>query len=383
MSGRVLFYTQHLLGIGHLMRSLRITAAMVRSGVHVEMVIGGTPVSGLGADGARITQLPPLNAGPAGFSTLVAADGSAPDQAYMAERQRLLFEALDRARPDALLIEAYPFARRMLRTELLPLIERARTSSPRPLILSSVRDILQVNPRADRRREVVDLIVRLFDAVLVHGDPAFARLDETFPETPEIADKIRYTGFVGPEPASATIDRPADVIISAGGGAVGFDLLMRALEAKPMTALREARWLAVTGPRMPDAERATVTDLGRTVGAEVMAFLPDLPAWLARARLAVSQAGYNTVVDLLAGRCRAVLVPFAEGGETEQTERATRLSRARLAVHLPPEDISAAQIATAIDAAARLPEVPPGAYDLTGAANTARIVQDLIRGRSA
>jgi predicted glycosyltransferase len=383
MSARVLFYTQHLLGIGHLMRSLRITAAMVRAGLDVELVIGGTPVSGIGVDGARITLLPPLNAGPAGFSALVTVDGSAPDGAHMAERRRLLFDALERARPDALLIEAYPFARRMLRTELLPLIERARASNPRPLIISSVRDILQVNPRADRRREVVELTTRLFDAVLVHGDPAFARLDETFPETPEIADKIIYTGFVGPEPPSAMIDRKADVIISAGGGAVGFDLLMRALEAKPMTGLSDARWLAVTGPRMPDAERAAVTTLGGTVGAEVISFLPDLPAWLAQARLAIAQAGYNTVADLLAGRCRAVLVPFAEGGETEQTERATRLARARLAVHLPPEDISAARIALAIDAAARLPEIPPGAYDLTGAATTARLVGDLIHGRSA
>ena len=43
---------------------------------------------------------------------------------------------------------------------------------------------------------------------------------------------------------------------------------------------------------------------------------------LRRCRVSVSQAGYNTVLDILAARAAAVVVPFAAERETEQTLRA-------------------------------------------------------------
>ena len=44
MTGGVLFHVQHLLGIGHLQRSLRIAEALVDAGIAVTLVHGGTPV---------------------------------------------------------------------------------------------------------------------------------------------------------------------------------------------------------------------------------------------------------------------------------------------------------------------------------------------------
>ncbi len=43
---------------------------------------------------------------------------------------------------------------------------------------------------------------------------------------------------------------------------------------------------------------------------------------MAQADVSVSQAGYNTVADMLVARCRAVLIPYAQDGETEQSDRA-------------------------------------------------------------
>jgi predicted glycosyltransferase len=68
------------------------------------------------------------------------------------------------------------------------------------------------------------LVQAHFDRVLVHGDPDFVSLEDTFPLTSEISDKIVYTGIVAPpEPADAS--EVYDIIASAGGGAVGMDLL--------------------------------------------------------------------------------------------------------------------------------------------------------------
>ena len=51
-------------------------------------------------------------------------------------------------------------------------------------------------------------------------------------------------------------------------------------------------------------------------------FRKDLAGLMASARVSVSQAGYNTVCDMLVAGCQSVLVPYASGGETEQSLRA-------------------------------------------------------------
>ena len=57
---RVLFYVQHLLGIGHLKRAALICRALAAAGLDTTLVSGGMPVPGLDIGGARLHQLPPL-----------------------------------------------------------------------------------------------------------------------------------------------------------------------------------------------------------------------------------------------------------------------------------------------------------------------------------
>lgn len=383
MSHRILFYVQHLLGMGHLMRATRIAGAMVAAGMDVELVLGGEPVGGVDTHGARVTYLPPVKAESANFSSLLTGEGLPADTAYLDRRRDLLLSVLDRVRPDAVITEAYPFGRRIMRFELVPLIARARAMSPRPLIACSIRDILQRNPKPGPMRDTVATIAGGYDAVLVHGDRAFAAIEETFPAAAEFAGKIHYTGVVGPPPetVSRAVADPADVVVAAGGGRVGRNLMRLAMEAKALTRLANARWLCVTGPLMPAEDHATLTALGAQAGVRIAGFRPDLAALFANAQVAISQTGYNTVADLLAARCRAVVVPYAEGAETEQSDRAVRLGERKLAVALEETGLTAGALAAAIDAASSLPPIPAMRFD--GAAETARVVGRLIRERVA
>lgn len=383
MTHRILFYVQHLLGMGHLMRATRIAGAMVEAGMEVELVLGGEPVEGLDPHGARVTYLPPVKAESANFSSLLSGDGVPANAAYLDRRRDILLGILDRVRPDALITEAYPFGRRIMRFELVPLIARARAMSPRPLVACSIRDILQRNPNPGPTRDTVAAIADGFDAVLVHGDRAFVAIEETFPAATAFAEKIHYTGIVGPEPSAVTrpVADPADVVVAAGGGRVGRNLMRLAMEAKAHTRLNDARWMCVTGPLMPAEDRAALTALGAQTGVQIVGFRPDLVALFANARVAISQAGYNTVADLLAARCRSVLVPLAEGVETEQSDRTTRLAERRLAVVVEEPGLQPQALAAAIDDASSLPQIPELRFD--GAAATARIVDHLVRGRAA
>ena len=129
MTGAVLFYVQHLLGIGHLRRALRLVEALTKEGIRVTLVSGGDKLPELaGAAAERVVQLAPIRARDAGFKDLVDGDGRPIDDALRAARRETLLDAFDAAHPDAVIIEAFPFGRRAFRFELEPLIAAARAT---------------------------------------------------------------------------------------------------------------------------------------------------------------------------------------------------------------------------------------------------------------
>lgn len=371
----VLFYVQHLLGIGHLARASRIAAAIGAQGMKVTLVTGGLPVKGFPAAGIDHIALPPLAVSDGAFAGLVDAGGRPVDDAYLDARRDLLLGAFDDTAPDIVVTEAFPFGRRQVRFELLPLIEAIEARRPRPFLVSSVRDILQQNAKPGRDAETVAMVRRHFDRVLVHGDPAFVALEDTFPRAAEIADKVAYTGLVCPPEPEPSPERN-DVVVSAGGGAVGADLVRAAIAAARLRPdLR--RWCVIAGPNMPQAEYDAI-EAGLSANVTLHRFRTDFARLLASARVSVSQAGYNTVADILQAGCRAVLVPFAAAGETEQTTRAARLDRFGRAVMLAETGLSGPAVAAAIDRALAQEPRAIGGIATDGASRSAEILAALV-----
>ena len=146
----VFFYVQHLLGIGHLARGSRIARALIDRGMEVTFVTGGLPVPGFPGPGIAHIALPPIAVADSGFSGLVTATGEPADADYLEARKNQLLEAFRTARPDIVLIEAFPFGRRQVRFELLPLIEAIAATNPRPALVTSLRDILQRRSKPGR-----------------------------------------------------------------------------------------------------------------------------------------------------------------------------------------------------------------------------------------
>jgi predicted glycosyltransferase len=376
---RVAFYVQHLLGIGHLVRAFRIAEALAGRGWTVDLLVGGVVPPGLSAGAARLVPLPPVKAASTGLTSLVHPDGSPFDEQAQASRRDRLLAHVRETRPDVLLIEAFPFGRRQMRFELLPLLEACRNAPRPPLIATSVRDILQAARNPERPAETRALLDRFFDLVLVHGDPALARLGDTFPQAAAIAAKTAYTGLVAPpEPApDVTTDQDRyDVVVSAGGGAVGAALLRAALQARPRSRYAHGRWLVLTGPNLPEPEQAELAAEAGP-GTTVVSFVPGLVGLLRSASVSISQAGYNTVADLLVARCPAVLVPFASGGETEQTTRAALLAARGRAAVVSESELHPDRLAAAIDGADALPGMDLR-FALDGAARTADLLADRL-----
>ena len=373
--GAVMVYVQHLLGIGHQMRAAAIIRALQTHGLAVTCVSGGEPGSMPDLAGARLIQLPPVRAADASFGRLVDADGREIDETSRERRREALLAAFAETLPEVLLIETFPFGRWQFRFELLPLLRTARESGAR--VVSSVRDILVEKKDPARLDAIVAILRRSFDAVLVHGDARLVPFGETFGAADRIADLIRYTGYVAPPPEDFSIDGPGagEVVVAAGGGAVGGSLLQTALAARPLTGLAQAPWRLITGPNLPPADRqALVAPAGVTIDT----LRRDYREVLSRAAVSVSQAGYNTVMDILVTGARAVLVPFRTARETEQTLRASLLAKRGRVQIVSEAELSALSLAVAIDATAAMPPPGPPPFDLDGADGTARIVSELI-----
>ena len=103
----------------------------------------------------------------------------------------------------------------------------------------------------------------------------------------------------------------------------------------------------------------------------------DFQALLAKSLLSVSQAGYNTVVEVLRLGKPMVLVPFETATETEQTIRARRLRDRGLAEVVWESELTPSSLARAIDQAGGRPAARELALDLDGAATSARLVAEL------
>lgn len=366
---RVLFYVQHLLGIGHQKRAATLTRAMEAAGLAVTFVSGGEPVRGLDTGMAEFVQLPPCRAVDKYFKVLVDSAGNKIDEAWKQRRTALLQAIVERLRPDAVMVEMFPFGRRQLQFELLPMLEAARTLSPRPAILSSVRDILVEPPKPERRVEMLERARKYFDAVLVHGDPNFVPFDQTFPQAREIADMIHYTGYVVTDRARRGSDETAapgeegklpgedEVIVSSGGGAVSEPMLRAVLDAYPLSRANDTTWRVLVGHNLPqDRFDALVADAPQ--GMVVERARTDFPILLTRCRLSISQGGYNTIMEVLAANARAVMVPYAGGLETEQTLRTRLLAERGLIQTIAEEDLTPELLATAIDRALEMPRPP-------------------------
>jgi predicted glycosyltransferase len=375
----VLFYVQHLLGIGHLARASRVAEALAADGFDVTMVTGGLPVSGFPGPRIRHVELPPVQAAE-GFSGLVDAGGQPVDEAFRQRRAARLVALAGELRPDIVIVEAFPFGRRQVRFELLPLIDAVAAMSPKPLLVTSVRDILQERQKPGRDRETVETLNAAFDLVMAHGDPRFAALADTFPLAPDIRVPVGYTGLVAP-PAPPPPAERLRVLVSAGGGAAGAGLV-RAATVAARSMDEGDGWMVIAGPNLPQAEYDAAASAAPP-GLRLVRFRPDFPALLGGADLSVSQAGYNTVCDILRAGCRSVLVPFAEGGETEQGVRASRLERLGLAHVLSEENFGPASLSAAIATARAAPAPPPAALDLDGAAGSARLLRAAMERRGA
>ncbi len=325
----LLMWCQHSVGIGHLVRSLTLAGALATRFDVVVLSGGEFPPELAVPPGVHLVPLPPI--GHEQDYTLVSRDPTRTVEEAQALRVAAVLHELHAVRPDVVVVELYPFGRRKFAFELLPLLEAAHALPRRPLVVSSVRDILVASRRDQAAHDEAASLVanRFLDAVLVHADERFARFEDSFAPVTPLEVPVLYTGFVRRAPQAGGGPAADRVLVSAGGGLVGDPLFRVAAQAAPQVLRRHGlTTTVVTGPFLPAEHRAWLDAArDRTPDClDVVGFVDDLAGEIARSAVSVSQCGYNTTMDLLSAGTPAVVVPYAEGREDEQTRRAQRLA---------------------------------------------------------
>jgi len=268
-----------------------------------------------------------------------------------------------------------------------PILEGIRKGElPSCHVICSLRDVLVEKRKVESYEvRVIKILNRFFDAVLVHADPQLLKLNTTFTRLSDIACPIVYTGFVTPRPAPGSGKRLRErlgikpknklVVVSAGGGKVGFRVLITVAQAIKYMS-EEIRVFMFSGPFM-DADNFQKLKSYQNSKLHVDRFTPNFLAFLDAADLSVSMAGYNTSMNLMAAGTPALVWPFAQN--REQRLRAERLALLGGIKVLADTDLAPETMASHMQAMLSQSKRSAGMIDLAGAEATARWIEENCR----
>jgi len=215
--------------------------------------------------------------------------------------------------------------------------------------------------------------------LLIHSDPRFQRLEETFKSAGALACETHYTGFVMQAPPPRRPGRARKeplIVVSIGGGRVGGELLECAIRASAILAPSHPhRMLAFSGPFVTEDDWRRATDAAAVApGVTLERFHPRFLECLAEADLSISMAGYNTCMNMIATGVRSLVYPFTGGDNEEQTTRARKLEELGVVKVLRSSDLTPAGLGQSIVRSLSAPRPGAAALDTNGVSRTAELL---------
>lgn len=382
---KLMFYCQHILGMGHLIRSMEIVRSLTDT-FEVCFINGGEVVKGFQVPpSVQVINLPAIKTD-AEFETLQPVDSALSIEEVERLRKQQLLATLEDFQPDVLMVELFPFGRRRFSFELIPLIEAAKAQNAK--IVSSLRDIVVTKSNQARHEaKVIRLLNQYFDLLLIHGDPSLHTIEESFSRINDVACDVHYTGYVVQTPTSSRptlVDRinlakPAPMVLtSVGGGRFGHELLNTVVAAAGILEDEVPHRIQLfTGPFFPEDKLWDLKAAARdNRNLTIQRYTPNLLAYMQKAELSISMSGYNTTMNILSTGVNAMMLPFTGNGDQEQTMRVARLAELGRVRQIQPEDLSPKRFANAV---IEQLEYAPKQFeiDLDGASNTAKFVEAL------
>ena len=375
---KVIFYCQHILGIGHLIRSVEIVKGLIPD-FEIFFINGGQVIPEFEfPPEIEVINIPAVKTD-SEFNELRSVDEGLTMAEAETIRTKMLLDTCDRFQPDILIIELFPFGRRRFSFELIPLLEKAKAMGTK--IISSVRDIVVTKQNQERHEEkVCRLINKYFDLLLIHGDPNFVKLDLSFSRVNDLNCRVHYTGYVVqsvPKTRQIILDRPT-ILVSVGGGRFGHDLLECVALAAPILKDKIPHHIQVfTGAFSPDEVLSKLQDLTNDLdNITCDRYTTNLLDYMQQADLSIGMGGYNTTMNILSTDIKAMMMAFQGNNDKEQETRLQKLDSLGRVQMIQSEDLQPEKFAQQI--INYLQQTPSKlTLNLDGVANTAKYLSQM------
>jgi predicted glycosyltransferase len=389
---KIMFYCQYLSGMGHLVRSTEIVRSLVKD-FKVYFINGGPVIEGFEMPpGVEIIRLPALWLEDGQFT--VGNSSLSVDQ-VKEFRKKLLISEFDRIQPDCLITEFFPFGRHKLFFELIPFVEHIKATSPNTKIACSLRDVIGKDSDAEEEQTICNLMNSYFDLLLFHSDPNFQTFPESFSRHQDIKSNIIHTGFVTQAPTLNHIDinqlwganssKDIRILVSVGGGRIGYELLETVLEASSIFDRNIPYTIKIfTGPFMADEKVEKLKQFTYNKDkVSIETFTPHLLAYMKTADVSISLSGYNTTMNILSTGVNAIVVPIGhENQDKEQLIRTQKLQKIGAIDFIHPEDLEPLhlieKIINCLGKSTNQNNNP--VFDMNGAENTNKFLKDYLDG---
>ncbi|MGF1649487.1 MAG: glycosyltransferase family protein [Hyphomicrobiaceae bacterium] len=381
-------YSHDTFGLGHLRRTRAIAHALVDHAKHTSvLIISGSSIAGAFDFKARVDfiKIPSVIKLHNGDYTSLSDHIDISDT--LAMRRSIIESAAVNFRPDVFIVDKEP---RGLRGELDPTLPRLKSLGCVNIL--GLRDVLD-EPDAVRheweRNEAASWVDRYFDRIWVYGSRDFWNPLQGVELAPSVTARIEHVGFlarsVPAQPFAHEGQLPkAYVLVTAGGGGDGAELMRAVLAAHEHDRSLRFPMVFVCGPFMSQREKLEIRHRAqRLQSAVVLDFENNLEHMIQRATAVVAMGGYNTFCELMSFDKRALIVP-RKVPRQEQLIRAMRAKAFGLVEMIDPDQAKNPRALAAV--LQRLPTRPrPSessyAINLDGLTRIAEDV-DIVRSRS-
>ncbi len=370
---RYVFASHDGYGLGHVRRNARLATALRRLDPAADIaIVTGVESTHAWLDdaGFDVVRVPSLVKDASGDYRNPTTD----TVAALAERESVFTQTICRLEPDAVVIDRHPLG---IAGELRTGLVAARRLGAQ--IIVGLRDV--IDEPAVVRREVAGPnwsdASSLVDRVLVYGARHVCDHEREYglPVTPT------YCGWVSDGPVPPQAVDPGLLVVTAGGGADGADVVTLGLALTTHPAVTRAQF--VLGPA--SAASRCLDDRLPPGACEVesVTVSGDCVDLYARAGAVVQMAGYNSTVEALAAGVRPILAP-RRSPRREQAIRSTRLSSLGLA-DVVDANATPAEIGWLLDRPRRLSEyaLTEAGVGLDGADRAAEIIAGRTSSRAA
>jgi predicted glycosyltransferase len=378
-SPKIVLYSHDTFGMGNIRRTLLLSQEFITEypGASILIITGSPMIHAFRIPtGIDYIKLPCVDR--------LAAEQYAPrylsgcSEEVKQTREAILKESVLRFNPDLMVVDKRASG---IDGELLPTLHALRQNGRHTKLVLGVRDILD---EPDHTRRVLaangsfEAIDEFYDQVWIYGskDIFDTAKEYAFPES--IRHKTFYCGYLKrPTVSPGRKEGPPRVLITTGGGGDGSDIIEAYLTGLSTLPRNVAlRTTVIFGPQMPEVRRAELLRRFEYLAdVEFLDFEADITNRYAESDVVVSQAGYNTVCELLSFSRRAILVPRSKPVR-EQLIRARLMAQRGFFECIEPQDLTPEILISKVLEALNSSSVTSSTLELDGLP----VIRERVRG---